>query len=126
MQAFKRFGRATRTLAPLHSLGEFCYVVRRAVIEAIGAADEAYGDGPCWEMDYNIRAARAGFHGLWVCASYVYRLPWSDSRREIEAQRFEASKRRYQDQFVRYNSSESAVMKVTAAARPANTSLRPI
>ena len=30
-------------------------------VPAIGGADESYGLGPCWEMDYNIRAARAGF-----------------------------------------------------------------
>src|SRR5262245_49640269 len=46
-------------LEPLHSLGDFCYAVKRAVIDAVGAADEGYGLGPCWEMDYKVRAARA-------------------------------------------------------------------
>ena len=70
-----RFGSSARSLAPLYSLGAFCYAVRREVVEAIGQADPAYGEGPCWEMDYNARAARAGFAGLWVGAAYVYRPP---------------------------------------------------
>ena len=57
--AAQRFGSAARTLEPLYSLADFCYVVKREVVDAIGAADESYGQGPCWEMDYNIRAARA-------------------------------------------------------------------
>jgi hypothetical protein len=61
--ARRRFGPAVRSLAPLHSLADFCLAVGRPVIEAIGGADEEYGLGPCWEMDYSIRAARAGFQG---------------------------------------------------------------
>src|SRR6266545_1223976 len=71
--ALRRFGTAARTLEPLYSLADFCYAVSRPVIDAIGPAEEAYGVGPCWEMDYNIQAARAGFRGVWVGASYVYR-----------------------------------------------------
>ncbi|HLK88357.1 MAG TPA: glycosyltransferase [Polyangia bacterium] len=89
----------THALAPLHSLADFCYLVRREVVEAIGAADEAYGLGPCWEMDYNIRAARAGFAGVWVREAYVHRLPYPARRRTEELRRFEASRRRYQDKF---------------------------
>jgi glycosyltransferase involved in cell wall biosynthesis len=98
-EAARRFGRTCRTLEPLYSLGDFCYVVRRAVVEAIGAADEAYELGPCWEMDYNVRAARAGFRGVWARAAYVHRAPFTERRRREEAARFEASKRRYQDKF---------------------------
>ena len=94
-----RFGHQARTLEPLHSLADFCYAVRRDVIDAVGPADEGYGLGPCWEMDYNIRAARAGFRGVWACAAYVHRGPASARRRLEEARRFEASKRRYQDKF---------------------------
>ena len=97
--AVKRFGKALRPLTPLHSLGEFCYAVRRSVVDAVGAADEEYAVGPCWEMDYNIRAARAGFCGIWACASYVQRLPWSERRKLVEVQHFEASKQRYQNKF---------------------------
>jgi len=94
-----RFGDATRTLEPLHCLADFCYAVRRDVIDAVGAADEGYGDGPCWEMDYNIRAARAGFRAVWVQAAYVHRAPPSAERRAREDALFEASRRRYQDSF---------------------------
>jgi glycosyltransferase involved in cell wall biosynthesis len=97
--AVRRFGSAARTLEPLYSLADFCYAVRREVIETIGSADEAYGIGPCWEMDYNIRAARAGFRGVWVGASYVYRSPPTRRRRDTEAAMFDASRRVYQDRF---------------------------
>src|SRR3954470_4667571 len=46
--AERRFGAATRSLAPLHGLADFCFAVRRDVVEAIGGADEGYGLGPCW------------------------------------------------------------------------------
>jgi glycosyltransferase involved in cell wall biosynthesis len=97
--AAKRFGSDVRTLEPLYSLADFCYVVRREVIAAVGAADESYRLGPCWEMDYNIRAARAGWRGVWACAAYVHRAPVSSHRRLTEARDFAASKRRYQDKF---------------------------
>jgi len=97
--ARRRFGNEVRTLEPLHSLADFCYVVRREVIEAVGAADERYSLGPCWEMDYNIRAARAGWRGVWACAAYVHRAPFTARRRAEESRRFEASKKLYQDKF---------------------------
>jgi glycosyltransferase involved in cell wall biosynthesis len=95
----QRFGAAIHYLEPLYSLADFCYAVRREVIDALGAADEAYGLGPCWEMDYNIRAARAGFRGVWACGSYVHRAPFSRRRAAEEARLFDAGKRRYQDKF---------------------------
>jgi glycosyltransferase involved in cell wall biosynthesis len=98
-EAARRFGNTASSLEPLYSLADFCYVVRRQVIEAIGAADESYGLGPCWEMDYNIRAARAGWRGVWAGAAYVHRAPFTPQRRLAEAQRFDLSKRRYQDKF---------------------------
>jgi len=73
--------------------------VRREVIDRVGAADEVYGLGPCWEMDYNIRAARAGFRGVWACSSYVYRSPFTARRTKEEQRRFPASRKRYQDKF---------------------------
>ncbi|HEY1902809.1 MAG TPA: glycosyltransferase [Terracidiphilus sp.] len=97
--AQQQFSSAFRTLDPLYSLADFCYAVKREVVDAIGTADEDYGLGPCWEMDYNIRAHRAGFHGVWACASYVYRPPLSDRRAKEEMEHIESSKRRYQDKF---------------------------
>jgi len=94
-----RFGEEMRTLEPLYSLADFCYAVRREVVDAIGPADEGYGLGPCWEMDFNVRATRAGFHGVWVCGAYVHRAPFTRRRRASEAALFEASRNRYQDRF---------------------------
>jgi GT2 family glycosyltransferase len=98
-QARKQFGTIAVPLEPLHSLADFCYAVKRELVEAIGAADESYQFGPCWEMDYNVRAHRAGFRGVWARASYVHRSPFSARRAREEAHFFEASKRRYQDKF---------------------------
>lgn len=98
-EAVTRFGDGMRTLGPLHSLADFCYAVRREVIDAVGAADESYSLGPCWEMDYNVRAARAGWCGVWACAAYVHRAPFTPRRRAEEGRRFEANKRLYQNKF---------------------------
>ncbi len=98
-EARARFGTAVRTLEPLYSLADFCYLVRREVIDVVGGADEGYGTGPCWEMDYNVRAARAGFEGVWVCGAYVYRPPAAAERVEGERRGFAAARARYQDKF---------------------------
>ena len=95
----RRFGSACRTLEPLYSLSDFCYVVTSAAVRAVGEADEGYGTGPCWEMDFNIRAQRAGFKGVWVCGAYVHRAPLPARRAAEDQKHFEASKRRYQDKF---------------------------
>ncbi|HKO99535.1 MAG TPA: glycosyltransferase [Pyrinomonadaceae bacterium] len=95
----ERYSDQIRSLAPLYSLSDFCYVVRREVIEIIGAADEGYSLGPCWEMDYNARAERAGWRSIWACAAYVHRAPFTARRRFEEGRRFSASKRIYQDKF---------------------------
>jgi len=97
--AARQHGDEFAVLTPLHSLGDFCYAVTRKVVEAIGAADEAYGDGPCWEMDFNIRAARARFVGVWAKSAYVWRAPETARRRAVEQRRFEPNKRLYQDRF---------------------------
>lgn len=97
--AMLRFGKTQRTLGPLYSLNDFCYAVRRSVLEKVGEADEGYGLGPCWEMDYNVRAAHAGFAGVWACSSFVYRAPFTARRKCDEDRLFEASKRHYQDKF---------------------------
>lgn len=85
------------TLEPLYSLGDFCYAVRREVWDAIGAADEGFGAGPCWEMEYNARAARAGWRGVWVPAAFVWRAPFTARRARDDRRLFDASRRRYQD-----------------------------
>jgi glycosyltransferase involved in cell wall biosynthesis len=94
-----RFGAAWRTMEPLYCLADFCYAVRRGVVDAIGGADEAYGVGPCWEMDYTLRAARAGFRAVWALSAFVYRRRPTARRQADEARLFAVSKRRYQDKF---------------------------
>jgi len=98
-EAERRFGATTRTLEPLYSLAEFCYAIKREAFDAVGGADEQYGRGPCWEMDINIRAQRAGFDGLWVCAAYVWRAEPAQRRLQEENRQFDANKRRYQNKF---------------------------
>ena len=97
--ARQKFGAAVRSLVPLHSLADFCLAVGRPVIEAICGADEEYGIGPCSEMDYNIRAARAGFQGVWVGAAYAYRHPPTERRRAAEVHQMESAHHLYQDRF---------------------------
>lgn len=96
-EAEARFGEQSRALEPLLSLADFCYAVRREVVDAIGEADERFGLGPCWEMQYNARAARAGFAGHWAGAAYVHRLPFTARRAREEVARFDESRRLYQD-----------------------------
>jgi glycosyltransferase involved in cell wall biosynthesis len=113
-QAASWYARRVQTLEPLYSLADFCYAVRREVVDAIGPADEAYGVGPCWEMDYNIRAARAGWRGVWVGASYVERMPATNRRREDEAALFERNKRLYQSKFCRRQLSVASARSASA------------
>lgn len=93
----RRFGSAVRTLEPLYSLADFCLAVRREVVDAVGGADQDYGLGPCWEMDYDVRAARAGFHGVWVCGAYAFRHPPTPRRRASDRQQMGRARRLYQD-----------------------------
>lgn len=86
-----------RSLAPLHSLAEVCIAVSPRTIDAVGAADQGFGLGPCWEMEYAARAARAGLPAVWVPAAYVHRAPPTTRRLREEPRRFAASRRRYQD-----------------------------
>jgi GT2 family glycosyltransferase/glycosyltransferase involved in cell wall biosynthesis len=68
----------------------FCYVIRRAVMDAIGLLDEArFPAGFGEENDYSLRAAEAGF-GLGVVAgAYVFhaksRSYGTDARRKLAA-----------------------------------------
>jgi glycosyltransferase involved in cell wall biosynthesis len=98
-EAAGRFGSTSRSLEPLYSLADFCYAVRHEVVAAIGEADERYGLGPCWEMDYAVRAARAGFRAVWACGAYVYRAPFTPRRAHEERARFEANRQLYQNKF---------------------------
>ncbi|MCF6282667.1 MAG: glycosyltransferase [Candidatus Polarisedimenticolaceae bacterium] len=98
-QLAHQYGQAWQTLGPLHSLASFCYLVKREVIDAIGAADESYSNGPGWEMDYNIRAARAGYRGVWVKGAYAHRLPLTPKHLTQEQAGIVKAKQIYQDRF---------------------------
>lgn len=88
-----------RSLDTLHSLGDFCYLFKRAVAEQLGGFDEAYGAGPCWEIDFATRAARAGFRAIWVLDAYVHRRPMSPWKAMSTRRYFTANKHLYQDRF---------------------------
>jgi GT2 family glycosyltransferase/glycosyltransferase involved in cell wall biosynthesis len=64
---------APRTDTRLPFLNGFCYIVKRAVIEALGLLDEErFASGYCEENDYSHRARRAGFELGVVDDVYVY------------------------------------------------------
>jgi glycosyltransferase involved in cell wall biosynthesis len=50
-------------------------------------------------MDYNVRAARAGFRGVWAGGAYVHRAPFTNRRRIEESRLFDQNRRLYQDRF---------------------------
>ncbi len=83
-------------LEPLHDPCDFCLAVIRAAAEATGGADEAYGAGPCWEMDLAARASRAGFPAVWARGAYVHRRPVPSWRIREEDLLHPVSRRLYQ------------------------------
>ncbi|WP_050420604.1 glycosyltransferase [Bradyrhizobium tropiciagri] len=96
-EAGRRFGAGWKSLAPLWGVGDYCLAAKRAVVEAIGPADEGYELGPCWEMDYAAQAARAGFGVVWAQGAFVFRHPFTPRRQTEEARLFGVSRQRYQD-----------------------------
>lgn len=95
----KRYANQWKALDTTHSLGDFCYVFKRAVAEQLGGFDEAYGAGPCWEIDFTTRAARAGYRALWVADAYVHRGPASPWKAASVRLHFTTNKQLYQDRF---------------------------
>jgi glycosyltransferase involved in cell wall biosynthesis len=95
----RRHGEAWRELSPLHSLSDFCLVFARQPLAALGGADDAYDPGPCWEMDLNVRAHRAGWSGRWVKGAYVHRALIGRARHADEVEFLLANKRRFQERF---------------------------
>jgi len=95
----KRHGLAYQPMTPLHSLADFFYVLKHEVVQAVGSADERYGAGPCWEMDYNIRAARAGYQGVMALGAYALRKAPHERTVQIQHDLHLQAKQRYQDKF---------------------------
>jgi glycosyltransferase involved in cell wall biosynthesis len=72
----------------------FCFVIRRAVIDAIGYFDEErFASGYCEENDYCVRAADAGFELAVVDDGYVFH---AKSKSFTSASRDVLAKRNYQ------------------------------
>jgi O-antigen biosynthesis protein len=95
----QRYRNQWHALDTLHGLGDFCYLFKRTLAEQLGGFDEAYGAGPCWEIDFNTRAARAGFRALWVADAYVHRGPTSAWKADSVRNHFATSRQLYQDRF---------------------------
>ena len=92
-----RYANQHHPMNVLHNLADFCYLFKRLVAEALCGFDEAYGAGPCWEIDFTTRAAHAGFQALWAADAYVHRTSpasWKESD-----QVFTDNKHLYQDRF---------------------------
>lgn len=92
-----RFGTRSRSLAPLHGVADFCVAATRVAVDAVGAADDGFGLGPGWELEYGARALRAGFRAVWACGAYVQAPAPTTRRAQAYRGLSEASKRRYQD-----------------------------
>jgi glycosyltransferase involved in cell wall biosynthesis len=95
----QEYGDEIRYLDQLHSIGDFCYAFKREVSQKIGYFDERYDKGPCFEIDYNTRAARAGYKCVWVCGVYVHRYRGSGPRIQHERDLFLINKQLYQEKF---------------------------
>jgi hypothetical protein len=57
--------------------------------------------GPCFEIDFNTRAAGAGYNCVWVCGAYVHRFPRSEGVIRRESELFRRNKQLYQLKFCR-------------------------
>ncbi len=93
----ERFGDVHRSLWPLYSISDVCFAVSSETLDAVGAADEGFGLGPCWEMEYAARAARTGLAAVWVCAAYVHRAAVTSRRRHHDLADLPMARHRYQD-----------------------------
>jgi glycosyltransferase involved in cell wall biosynthesis len=99
LDVVSRYASQRRYLDTLHGLNDFCYLFKRSVADQLGGFDEAYGPGPCWEIDFNTRAARAGFCAVWVSYAYVHRAPATDQQQKILQRCFTNNKHLYQNRF---------------------------
>jgi glycosyltransferase involved in cell wall biosynthesis len=92
-----RYAGQRRSLNTLHNLADFCYLFKRAVAQDVGGFDEAYGSGPCWEIDFTTRAAHAGYRAMWAMDAYVHRS--QTVQRPLDVSLFTRNKHLYQDRF---------------------------
>jgi len=98
-QTQKTYGRQTQYLDRLHSVCGFCYAFKRWLVEDIGYFDESYGLGQCEEIDFNTRAAKAGYKCVWVCGAYVHHFGGKSFPQSCATRLLQRNKRIYQDKF---------------------------
>lgn len=98
-QTFQKYGRQIKYLDRLHSVVGFCYAFKRRLVEEIGYFDEAYGLGQCEEIDFNTRAAKAGYKCVWVCGAYVHHFGGKSFNSFAANALLQKNKRIYQEKF---------------------------
>lgn len=92
-----QYAGATEDTAPLYGISEAFLAVKNAAVKAVGSADIRYGQGFCWEMDYAVRAAWAGFMVLRAKGAVAHLVTGpADGDRE---QSFTRNKQYYQQKF---------------------------
>ena len=109
------FGDRVVAMAPTHNLADFAFAVTRPMVEAVGPADERYQDGPCWEMDYWVRAALVGWKAAWVQSAFVWRNTDTGAGSRTGAAALDASKHLYQDRFCTLRKDAAPTGMVTCA-----------
>jgi GT2 family glycosyltransferase/glycosyltransferase involved in cell wall biosynthesis len=112
---------APRVDARLPFINGFCYVIKRAVLEAVGLLDEkSFPDGYCEENDYSQRARDAGFELAVVDDAYVYH---AKSRSFGVAGREKLAQRNYQIFRSKHGPEQTDAL---VAAMEADTTLGPV
>jgi GT2 family glycosyltransferase/glycosyltransferase involved in cell wall biosynthesis len=110
-----------RTDTRLPFLNGFCYIVKRAVIEAVGPLDEErFATGYCEENDYSHRARQAGFELGVVDDAYVYH---AKSRSFGPDGRAELARRNYESFLEKHGREE---IDALVSAMEADESLEPV
>jgi O-antigen biosynthesis protein len=94
-----KYGGNIQYLDETHSLCDFCYCFKREIVYKIGYFDEGYERGPCYEIDFSTRAARAGYKCVWVRGAYVHRFPTPPYIAGREMRFFNIAKKKYQSKF---------------------------
>lgn len=94
-----KYGESPEFMDETHNLCDFCYCFKKEIVDRIGYFDEDYETGPCYEIDFSTRAARAGYKCVWVRGAYVYRfpIPFYLGRREMRF--LDLAKKKYQSKF---------------------------
>ena len=98
-KTYENYGKRYKYLNILHNVIGFCYAFKRELVEIIGYFDEAYGLGQCEEIDYNTRAAKAGYKCVWVCGAYVHHYGGKSFNNRDTEKLLERNKRIYQNKF---------------------------